>query len=203
MISKFNVNQSIALLFQLRWYLRYCCILEVIRVRQLERQIEKDREKLETELGSLRAQHQDEMEQVVAKLRATESDNNILMASYSCIFILIHSIIPFVKIFSVNGPISWMEIYASFSATKTWKFILFLYLLFLVLGGSLVAIRKFLWRFCLPMILSNQPCLELAHFHQSCTKSLQNFSSFGANQIKVSHFANWNLNILFVANSFW
>lgn len=50
----------------------------VVRVRQLERQLERDKEKLMTQVQTLNVEHQEEIKKLTDKLHTTEKDNNIL-----------------------------------------------------------------------------------------------------------------------------
>jgi len=68
----------------------YCAVLSddctVVSLRQLERQLDREKEKSNTELTASRAVHQDEVEKLTKQLQSLQSDNNMLMVGASCIW---------------------------------------------------------------------------------------------------------------------
>jgi len=65
-----------------------CCVslsgdCTVVSLRQLERQLDRDKEKSDTELTAARAVHQDEVDKLTKQLQTLQSDNNLLMVSGS------------------------------------------------------------------------------------------------------------------------
>ena len=59
------------------------CVL-VVSVRQLERQLDKEKERSSTELTATRAVHNDEVEKLMKQLQRSQADNNLLMVSCYC-----------------------------------------------------------------------------------------------------------------------
>ena len=55
------------------------CGCAVVTLRQLERQLEREKEKSNMELTAAHAVHQDEVEKLVKQLQTLHSDNNLLM----------------------------------------------------------------------------------------------------------------------------
>ena len=55
------------------------CGCAVVTLRQLERQLEREKEKSNVELTAAHAVHQDEVEKLVKQLQTLHSDNNLLM----------------------------------------------------------------------------------------------------------------------------
>jgi len=55
------------------------CGLTVVSLRQLERQLEREKEKSSTELAAARAIHQDEVDKLTKQLQTLQADNNLLM----------------------------------------------------------------------------------------------------------------------------
>ena len=66
-----------------------CCIISmlcvvVVSVRQLERQLDKEKERSSTELTATRAVHNDEVEKLMKQLQRLQADNNLLMVCCHC-----------------------------------------------------------------------------------------------------------------------
>jgi len=55
----------------------------VVSLRQLERQLDREKEKSNTELTAVRAVHQDEVEKLAKQLQTLQSDNNLLLVGGS------------------------------------------------------------------------------------------------------------------------
>ena len=53
----------------------------VVTLRQLERQLDRERDRMKTELTAAEAVHQDEVTRLTKQLQTRQSDNNLLMVS--------------------------------------------------------------------------------------------------------------------------
>jgi len=61
--------------------MRLCWMIVVVSLRQLERQLDREKEKSSTELTAAHAVHQDEVEKLSRQLQILQSDNNLLLVN--------------------------------------------------------------------------------------------------------------------------
>lgn len=71
------------------------CGYVVVSLRQLERQLEREKEKSSTELTATQAVHQDELERLTKQLQTLQADNNLLMVcGFKCAVVVRHTLLP-------------------------------------------------------------------------------------------------------------
>jgi len=63
------------------------CGCSVVSLRHLERQLEREKEKSNTELAAADAVHRDEVEKLTDQLKSLQADNNLLMVTRVVYFI--------------------------------------------------------------------------------------------------------------------